>query len=66
MTTACGYVIQRKEDGAFVARRGSEHSYTRRLQNARVFIWHDDALQEACGNERVLSLAEVLYWEDPK
>lgn len=54
------YVIQR-DDGAFVSRPGSDHSYTRLLQQARTFATRDAAERERCpGNERVLSVEQAM------
>jgi hypothetical protein len=54
-----GYVVIR-EDGRYVARPGSEHSYTRRLQNARVYDTRPEADRDCCSNERVVSVYAVL------
>ena len=53
------YVIQR-EDGRFVTRPGSRHSYTAYLQNARVWSTREAAEAERCENESVLSIESVL------
>ncbi len=54
------FVLKRVEDGKYVARPGSEHSYTKRLEKARVFEDRASAEADACGNERVYSVREVL------
>ena len=54
------YVIRRNEDGAYVAPAGQRSSYTRVLENARKFNSRDSAQREACGNETVLSIDEIL------
>lgn len=54
------YVIQRNEDGKYVAPPGREHSYTNKLQNARVFNAREDAERERCGNETIVPVAQAL------
>lgn len=53
------YVLQRIDDDAFVMPPGQAYSYTHKLQQARLFPTREAAQQEACGNERVLSLEEA-------
>lgn len=57
------YVI-RREDGAYVARSGSLHSYTRNLMEARIFTALE-VEREKCGNETVIPLSQVKSkgWE---
>lgn len=54
------YVIQNCDDAKFVARPGSQHSYTNRLQDARVFQTRDDAERERCGNETIVLVDNLL------
>lgn len=54
------YVIQRNEDGAYVAPSGSAHSYVKNLQLARTFPTRESAEREQCGNERVLSVDQAM------
>jgi hypothetical protein len=55
------YVIVRTDDGKFVARPGSEKSYTRKLQNARTFRTREAAELDRClGNEVIRSIEEVI------
>jgi hypothetical protein len=55
------YVLQRSSDGKFVTREGSEHSYSHKLQDARVFRSKlDAAVSACCENERIVPLNEVL------
>ena len=55
------YVIQRTTDNRFVARPGSEHSYTPRLQHAQVFKTREAADMARCPeNERVVAVASLL------
>lgn len=56
------YVIQR-DNGKFVARQDSKHSYTDKLQHARPFAAYEDAKRECCGNERVRPVDVVIYTE---
>ena len=57
--TGNGYVIMR-DDGKYVTKPGSAHSYTKLLQEARVFSTQGEADRECCGNERVLPLMEAF------
>lgn len=54
------FVIIRNDDGKFVAKAGSLHSYTEKLQQARTWPTRWNALQEACENERVVSVEEAM------
>ena len=54
------YVIRRNEDGRYVSRLGSEHSYTRRLEDARAFQSREIAERNACENEHVMSISDML------
>ncbi len=54
------YVIQR-DDGKFVSKSGSEHSYTDKLQNARTWTLREHAVPEVCpGNERIVHTDEIF------
>ena len=54
------YVIQRN-DGAFVARKGSTSSYVSNLQYARTFATREEAERDRCPeNERVVSVWQVM------
>lgn len=57
-----GYVIRRTDQGGgFVSRPGSEKSYTRNLENARIFKTRGEAEADRCpGNEVVVDLADLL------
>ena len=50
------FVIRRVEDGKYVARFGSDRSYTVMLQKAQTFSTKDVAASHACGNEYVVSV----------
>lgn len=50
------YILQRVEDGKYVAPQGAPHSYVNNADQARTFATLADALANACGNER------VWYW----
>jgi hypothetical protein len=54
------FVIQRCDDGSYVARPGSVHSYTKKLQDARVFSSREDAERERCGNETIVPVSAIL------
>jgi hypothetical protein len=56
-----GYIIVRVDDGKYVAQPGSWHSYTPDLKYARVFPTYEAAQRETCGNERVVSLTDLLH-----
>ena len=50
------YVLQR-QDGKYVSQPGSEHSYTRKLEEAQRFARYVDAFNSRCpGNERVIEI----------
>jgi len=54
------YIIQRN-DGRYVARAGQEHSYTAKLQEARVFTTRMEAEKDVCfENERVLPVMSAF------
>jgi hypothetical protein len=53
------YVIIREDDGKYVSRRGSKHSYTKRLEDARLFPTESEAKKDACGNEFVVPLEKA-------
>ena len=54
------YILQR-DDGAYVAQRGSPHSYTRKLELAEIFPTLDAAQRNQCvENERIIALGERL------
>lgn len=56
-----GYVLVRVPDGSYVARGGSEESYTRTLERAKVFPDLDSANRERCkDNERAVPLASLF------
>lgn len=44
----------------YVARSGSEHSYTADLAYAQVYKNYADAKRNCCGNERVEHLLDLL------
>ena len=55
------FVIRNIENGKYVARPGSMHSYTRSIANARVFDYRSDAENDLCpDNERVVEVKSVL------
>lgn len=55
------YVIRNNDTGKFVARSGSESSYTNAIQNARVFSTKESAQRHLCvDNETVVPVSSVL------
>lgn len=52
--------VIRRDDGKYVARPGSAHSYTSKLEEARLFATREAAERDCCGNERIIPLAEVF------
>ena len=49
-----------RDDGKYVARSGSQSSYTARLERARVFSSRAAAEADACSNERVRSVNDIM------
>jgi len=47
------YVIKRTSDGKYVARPGSERSYTSDRQQAAEYSTEAEARRNACGNESI-------------
>jgi hypothetical protein len=57
------YVIQHNTHGRYVARSeatATGSSYTKRLEDARVFPTRESAEHDRCGNETVRAVVEVL------
>lgn len=55
------YVIRRVDKhGDFVAKPGSGYSYTRKLEQARIFQSREAADKECCGNEVVVAVDSIL------
>lgn len=54
-----GYVIKRG-DGWYVTPEGCERSYTKLLQQARVFDTFEEAERERCGNEQIVPITQEL------
>lgn len=56
-----GYVLKRASDGAYVSKPGAAHSYTKRLEEARIFATAEEAWKNACQeNEVVIPLNNIL------
>lgn len=54
-------MLMRTTDRKYVARFGSEQSYTKYLQHAQVFATRDEAEKHRCpGNERIVELDSIL------
>jgi hypothetical protein len=58
------YFVIVREDGKFVSRAGSEHSYTDKLQEARCFSSMEKARPHKCENEVVLPVTSYLHTDD--
>jgi len=56
------YLIQRTDQGGgYVARPGSQSSYTRNVLAARRFATREEAEAQRCpGNERIVSLDDII------
>ena len=54
------YVLKRNEDGKYVAPAGSKNSYTTKLEQARTFPTREAALADACGNETVYAISDLV------
>ena len=54
------YVLKRHEDDKYVAKPGSEKSYTRSLQAAQKFDSKEQADAQKCGNESAIPLDNLL------
>jgi hypothetical protein len=56
-----GFVIKNMETGKFVAKPGSEKSYTKDIMSAKVFETEFHATQYGvCGNEKIISLSSLF------
>lgn len=54
------YVIRRNEDKKYVARKGSAHSYTSSLERAQTYSSREAAQGDACDNETVFSIHDLI------
>lgn len=54
------YLLRKNEDGLFVAQPGSRSSYTPYLQRAQFFSSREEAQRQACGNETVTTLDDII------
>ena len=54
------YIIQNMDTRKYVARSGSEHSYTKYLQEARTYADRESAKRDCCGNEHPLSIEQAM------
>jgi len=52
------YIIKNNQTGRFVC--NGESSYTNALQKASLFDNYEEAKRNCCGNETVISLAEIF------
>lgn len=55
-----GYVIKNTDTNKYVTPPGSNKSYTRFLQFARIFGSYERAKSECCGNEIVIPIDHEL------
>lgn len=55
------FVLQHIETGKYVSRPGSAHSYTNRLEEARVFRTAEGAKQEMCRDSEVIVDLHQLF-----
>ena len=53
------YILIRT-DGKYAARSGMKHSYTRRLEYARVFSTRESAERERCENETIRRVLDIV------
>jgi len=55
------YVIIRVPDGAYVAQPGAAHSYTTKLEQARIYLTREFADRDRCiGNEIIRSVMDCF------
>lgn len=55
------YLIKRMTDGKFVAPRGAKHSYTTRIDLARVYQTKEEADADRCPeNERIIEVPRLF------
>jgi len=53
------FVLKRTSDGKYVAKPGSNNSYTKYLQHARVFRTREEAERDRCPeNERIVEVQD--------
>lgn len=59
-----GYVLRRTDQGGgYVAKPGSKGSYTKKLENARIFQTREQADAERCkGNEVIVPIRDLLSY----
>ena len=55
--------VLKREDGKFVAHPGSEKSYTRKIELARVYFSREAAEADKCGNETIVTVRAVTLRE---
>lgn len=55
-----------RDDGQYVAKPGSQHSYTKRFEDARIYPSRDAAIADLCpDNERVQPISVPCAWQVP-
>jgi hypothetical protein len=55
------YVLKHKENGKYVARPGSKHSYTRKLEDAQIFATRWEAETASCVESESAVYLETLF-----
>lgn len=54
------FIIRNNDNGKYASQPGSEHSYTRSLEQAQVFRTRVEAERHKCENETILPLESLL------
>lgn len=54
------YVIYCSEKDSYVAKSPSEYSYTKKLQNAKIYKSISEVNRDICGNETMLTLEQAM------
>lgn len=55
-----GWVLRNSDTREYVAVRGFEHSYTRSLEHAQVFLTEEEARKDCCQNEIPVKIDSLL------
>ncbi len=57
------YLLKRIEDGRFVAKSGRENSYTRNINDVKIFPTREAAERNRCGNEIIVPIENIAKGE---